>query len=934
MFSEKTKVSRRDILKGMAASSVAALGAASVMSGCSSSSDDPIYYYPTQPEPDTTPETIVPGSAYHNCKGRCVNNAHVKNGVIKRMSTDEREDTSNNPQLRSCLRCRAYKNKIYSPGRLLYPLLYAPDEPNAKRGDLSKFKRVSWDDAANYIKKRYDELKAAYPNMMTMRATQTGMYGRFQNRSFFEKVLNTKMGGFKGIWGSGPSFHDGAYTYEIVSADSMSGIEYSPDNLLEAKTIFLWGSNCVHSTGSTGYSWWVTKAKEKGAKLIYIGPVYNKTAEMADEFVPIKPGTDTALLLGMMHEMITQNYVMPENFIRAFTVGFYDDSTGSKTPQLSGKTSTAVPAGESLSAYILGKDVQGAFNEGKFSLSMNSSSTKYAYKQDFTAAKTPAWAAQICGISEAKIKELAKIFADTGKPCAVRSSIGMQRQPNGVQNCWLLLAMCLISGNWGMDGTGLTLHYYTALPGTTSLAGTLGGGAAPSTGTNPDLNAAGKNIIVSESLWVDAIRAQGDPARNAKWKFDAEIAAINRPAKIVYNYAGNSMINQHQDTFANMELFEDRSKVGLIITVDNHMTPTARWSDVILPGDTHYEREDIVADQNYILYQGKAIKPVGEIKANDEIAYAIGKAFGLEKWDINSDGKSYAKRIEDSWNTVSRNMTFDEFKKVGVYQEKKVGVAQKNSNIRVAGKATDAANIGTATGYFELYSNAMVYKYVNRNQTGLVYTHANLDDEGDAEVLPIPFWVDYQSSYADLYAGKYDGNGSIDSKEYPFMVLGQHSLWRVHSNHNGMAYLRELYKKDKDGNTIYDNASYSAPDWKNERDTGILSPYGIAYESIWMSPKNLQDLNLHNGQLVKVTSAQTRRSVIVSVYETPRCLPGVMVLEQGSWFDPVKLKDGSMVDRGGCASTLLSEMPTRNARGNCMMLCQVKIEPFDESQYA
>jgi anaerobic dimethyl sulfoxide reductase subunit A len=180
----------------------------------------------------------------------------------------------------------------------------------------------------------------------------------------------------------------------------------------------------------------------------------------------------------------------------------------------------------------------------------------------------------------------------------------------------------------------------------------------------------------------------------------------------------------------------------------------------------------------------------------------------------------------------------------------------------------------------------------------------------------------------------YDYTTQLNISEYPYIVLGQHSLWRVHSIHNPLGYLRELYKKKSDGTPVYDNLTYLSADWKRLGSTGILPPYGIGYEPIWISPKDVNDLGMKNGQLVKITSAQTRKSVIASIYETPRCMPGVMVLEEGAWFDPVYLKDGTMVDRGGCSSTLISEMPSRNDRGPGMMICQIKIEPFDEADYA
>ena len=85
-----------------------------------------------------------------NCGGACLLKVHVKDGVVTRLETDDGDE----PQLRNCLRCRAYRQRIYAPDRILYPLKRV-----GERGE-GKFERVSWDDALTEIA---DAMSTAFP---------------------------------------------------------------------------------------------------------------------------------------------------------------------------------------------------------------------------------------------------------------------------------------------------------------------------------------------------------------------------------------------------------------------------------------------------------------------------------------------------------------------------------------------------------------------------------------------------------------------------------------------------------------------------------------------------------------------------------------------------------------------------------------------------
>jgi len=98
--------------------------------------------------------TIVNTGCCHDCGGRCVLRAHVKDGKIIRFETDNDEE----PQIRACLRGRAYRQRVYNPNRIKYPLRRV-----GERGE-GKFERISWDEALEEVASKMIEIKEKYGN--------------------------------------------------------------------------------------------------------------------------------------------------------------------------------------------------------------------------------------------------------------------------------------------------------------------------------------------------------------------------------------------------------------------------------------------------------------------------------------------------------------------------------------------------------------------------------------------------------------------------------------------------------------------------------------------------------------------------------------------------------------------------------------------------
>ena len=96
--------------------------------------------------------TIVNSGCCHDCGGRCVLKAHVKDGKIIRIETDNGEE----PQIRACLRGRAYRQRVYSPNRLQYPM-----RRTGERGQ-GQFERISWDEALDTVASEMTRIKETF----------------------------------------------------------------------------------------------------------------------------------------------------------------------------------------------------------------------------------------------------------------------------------------------------------------------------------------------------------------------------------------------------------------------------------------------------------------------------------------------------------------------------------------------------------------------------------------------------------------------------------------------------------------------------------------------------------------------------------------------------------------------------------------------------
>lgn len=536
-FLEKT--SRRSFVKG----TLGLAGLAS-LSGCGSSSDEVYMSSDVSTEPDTTPppifEEVFYGGNPHNCGGNCLLKVYAKNGVIRRIVTDENPEYTyldsiqrDNLQERACTRCRAQKSWLYSSNRILYPLIQT-----GERGDLSTFKRVSWDEAAAYFKAKVEKIRNTWGPVATFMPKSSGMGGalspiRWADYVGTARVKDRSNYSFPQWITVNTHVHDAEGT---ITASTMQDV-FNSDELV------LWGHNLGETIWSPEQIYYCKQAQEKGIRVTIIDHRFSQTAVgICDNFLAPVAATDPALIMAMFHLILTDYRddfyrlygISPSDSdkdaklrraVGKYTFGFFDtnpadDSEGTNSSinhsvsdpsvrDAAFSTYGRTAAGASLSAYVLGGAKQDPCNLGKsiypdeigfcardYNIPGEAADIHFGKKNKCygQVEKTPAWAAAITGVSEDKIRDLTKAFLTKNVTCWAGG--GFQRNSEGEQACWSWAILMYVTKCFGSMGRA---H---GQPGEKATLASLGLGYSAT--FNPKAVAAEINALVPDKFKYDA----------------------------------------------------------------------------------------------------------------------------------------------------------------------------------------------------------------------------------------------------------------------------------------------------------------------------------------------------------------------------------------------------------------------------------------------
>jgi anaerobic selenocysteine-containing dehydrogenase len=429
-----------------------------------------------------------------------------------------------------CTKVSKYLERTYHQDRLLYPQIRV-----GPKGE-GKFRRASWDEALELIAAnlqrviREDGPQAILP--YSYAGTMGLIQGEGMDRRFFHRI--------------GASLLDRTICAS-AGAEALNvtyGTRMAPDteDVANAKLIILWGTNTLTSNP---HLWpFVRKAKANGATTICIDPLRTRTAVACDEHIAIRPGTDAALALSMMH-VLFRDGLDDRAYLEEMTNGW----------------------------------------EGLRERALND----YA----------PERVANICRIPAGTIESLAHRYGTT-RPTFIRMNYGLQRHAGGGSAVRAISILPAVTGAWEDVGGGVQL----------STSGTFSNLDYAAL-AREDLSPAGTRTINMSRLGETLTKIDDPPVK----------------AIVVYNSNPGAVAPDRENVVAGLKR-EDLFTVVL----EHFQTDTADFADVLLPATTQLEHTELhkAYGHTYLMYNARAIEPLGESLPNSEIFRRLAAKMGLD----------------------------------------------------------------------------------------------------------------------------------------------------------------------------------------------------------------------------------------------------------------------------------------------------------------
>jgi anaerobic dimethyl sulfoxide reductase subunit A len=585
----------------------------------------------------------------------------------------------------------------------------------------------------------------------------------------------------------------------------------------------MWSANPICSSGGNP-TYNLLQAKKAGAKFIFVDPYYNETAQvLADEWITIRPGTDTAMLLAMANVLLNEdnpvtNPLIDWGFVNNNTLGFDKKS---------------LPEGadpeDNFTDYVLGLD-----SRGKVAVEGHKN----------YPAKTPAWASEICGTPPEKIRSFAIEIAQT-KPVAFMQSDALARINDAQTVGQVFTAIAAMIGSIGVSGGGFGQLRHATGCGNRG-PNMVSAGSAGTVLESPDNLV---NIRINNNEAWDAVLT-GQFTSGPGEKTDVNI-------QMIYHTKGSrlqSMVGQAKGLKA-------MRQVEFAMATDFDMASGCVYSDLVLPVTTRWERDNYITNPNReaLFWMDKVVEPLYETKDDAWIDWELGLRLGVYDPTMVeiSDKQQAFNRIAGATAVAADGKTKEtlvtitkedlvalgvegepqtglipvmEFKEKGVFQlprkegDKFTFIANK------AFREDPVANpLKTASGKIELHCQTLA---------------DDIYALGWSKIRPIPEYIPASRGYEATFS---DWKNKVKG-EFPLQKINKHYWRRSHTEFDNVLQLREAFPQE-----------------------------------FAMNPIDAKKLGIKSGDIVKITSSEG--SSIRPVMLTDRLMPGVTYLPHGAWTE-------------------------------------------------
>ncbi|WP_114765401.1 trimethylamine-N-oxide reductase TorA [Vibrio rhodolitus] len=801
-------ITRRSFLKGVATTSAATVIGPSLLASASASAAE------------TTGTWKVTGSHWGAFR------AHIYAGKVQEIKPIELDK---NPTEM----LNGIKGIIYSPSRVRYPMVrldwlkkhkYSADT----RGN-NRFIRVTWDEALDLFYRELERVQKDY-GPWALHAGQTGwnQTGAFNNcTAHMQRAVGmhgnfiTKVGDYSTGAGQTIMPYVLGSTEVYAQGTSWSEILENSDNII------LWANDPVKNL-QVGWNCethesfkYLAQLKEKVAKgeinVLSVDPVKNKTQRyLENDHLYINPMTDVAFMLAVAHTLYNEN-LYDKKFIETYCLGFED--------------------------FI--KYVQGETKD--------------------KVVKTPEWAAEICGVKADKIREFARMLVNGRTQILMGWCI--QRQEHGEQPYWAAAVVAAMVGQIGLPGGGISYgHHYSSIGvPSTGFAGpggfprNLDQGMKPKWDNN-DFNGYSRTIPVAR--WIDCLLEPGKEIRYNGGK-------VILPDFKMMVISGCNPWHHHQDRNRMKKAFK---KLQTVVTIEFAWTATCRFSDIVLPACTQWERNDIDVYGSYsnkgLVAMHRLVDPLFQSKTDFQIMSELTQRFGRR--DEYTRGMSEMEWIQSLYNDCkAANKGKFEMPEFNEFWEQSVlDFGEGKPWVRHADFRQDPEinPLGTPSGFIEITS-----RKIGR------YGYEHCQEH--------PMWFEKTER----------SHGGPGSEKHPFWLQSCHPDKRLHSQ---MCESEEF------------RATYAVQ----------------GREPVYINPLDAKEKGIKDGDLVRVFN--DRGQLMAGAVLTDSYPRGVIRIEEGAWYGPLNEKEGAICTYGDPNTLTLDIGSSELAQATSANTCIVDFEKF------
>jgi anaerobic dimethyl sulfoxide reductase subunit A len=803
-------------------------------------------------------EAVYTGCRINCGAGHCILKVRLKNGVVTAIEPDDhynpgvgREDAGlsdrdlikNRLQLRGCPMAWTWHKLAYSPDRILYPMKRVD---GSRRGE-GRLERISWDEALDLVATK-------------MRET-VEKHGPYSILTPY--APNARMERLFGLWGAGvEGWGWCSMDPERLAIHLMSGVpgwSYAEGGsndmasiLMHTRLVVLWGFEPTITHFGPGHqlAYFIRMARERGVPVICIDPRYTVAAEvMADQWIPIKPGTDTAMMLAVAHVLITEDLYNKEYVERCVDLKGFQE----------------------WKAYILG--------------------------QTDGVAKTPEWAEPITSVPAETIRGFAHLYASR-KPTWLWKGWGVARKSRGENTARAAAALQAVMGYWGVAGGSVPFMLgsrpkppimmpYGDIPqrmvpkmyrshqwaqmvllldkvrsGEMSVAEYKAriGWRAPST-----LRMRVRKVHLGGGSEYTRV----DPADGG----DGDTILPNPKMLMWGTYYGpgtNTLNNNADGTNLQVQALD---RMEFVVWAGTQMAPMVRYADVVLPlAEMTLEIPYIAGGQSYggftnTTWLPGVIKPPGEARPDDWVYSELARRLGVgaqynryyhgENWD-----EAWERYLQDEYQRHAEALESQGVKAPGWEEFKRTGLINVDEHFDEPWHGfrwftEEGKPLNTRSGKIELHSHIIA----DESHRGRLHTDDSrrlIDDLPNdwRDLPPIP-----------AYQTMYRGMDHPDVGRFPLMLLTSYSRYRNHSTFWNVPWLR-----------------------------------GDCYRhAVWMNAADAKARGIRDGTRVRVFN--DHGVAILSAYVTSRIMPGIVAIHHGGWYQP----DENGVDRGCTPNVFLGD---------------------------